>query len=304
MNFLQKIRNGLRKTRDKLVGDLQRIVSRKKIDAETLDELETALISADFGVEMAAKIVEGVKKSAQKSETVDIFAIAADEIQRVFSQFSAEIRRADGEKPVVILLVGVNGTGKTTTAAKLAHDLKRENFAVLLAACDTFRAAAIDQLKIWGERVGCDVIAGQHGADASAVAFDALQAAKSRGADFLIVDTAGRQHTKKHLMEEMKKLKRTLQKLSPTAPHEILLVVDGTTGMNALAQAREFHDALGVTGLIVTKLDGTAKGGIVVAIANELKIPVKFVGLGEQADDLQPFDPKTFAEALFGQNLA
>jgi fused signal recognition particle receptor len=205
------------------------------------------------------------------------------------------------QRPTVILLAGVNGTGKTTSTAKLAHLLKEQGNTVLLAACDTFRAAAIEQLKIWAGRVGCDIVAGQYGADSAAIAFDALEAAVKRNADYLLIDTAGRLHTKANLMEEMKKMRRVLQKRLPDAPHEVLLVLDGTTGSNALHQAREFHKTLGVTGLIVTKLDGTAKGGIVVAIARELKIPVKFIGLGEQVDDLQPFDPKSFAAALFGE---
>ncbi len=199
------------------------------------------------------------------------------------------------------MVAGVNGTGKTTSTAKLAHYLKQQGRSVLLAAGDTFRAAAIEQLKIWGERVGCEVIAGQYGAAAAALAFDAVEAGIKRNADYILVDTAGRLHTKKNLMEEMKKIRRSVEKRLPAAPHEVLLVLDATTGSNALNQVREFHDALGVTGLVVTKLDGTAKGGVVVAIARGLKIPVKFIGLGEQVDDLQPFDPAQFAAAMFSE---
>jgi fused signal recognition particle receptor len=305
MNLFEKFRDGLKKTSTKLASEIQRIVTRSpRLDPESLDELEAALIAADLGVATATAIVERVREAGQP----DVMAIARAEIERELTSCA----RSNGlplvtgrslqpeERPRVVLLAGVNGTGKTTSAAKLAHWLKSQGHSVLLAACDTFRAAAIEQLKIWGERTGCEVIAGQYGADTAAVAFDALQAALKRKVDYLLVDTAGRLHTKKNLMEEMKKMRRSLQKVLPQAPHETLLVLDATTGSNALHQAREFHQALGVTGLIVTKLDGTVKGGIVVAIARELKIPVLFIGLGEQLDDLQPFDPKQFAEALFG----
>jgi fused signal recognition particle receptor len=304
MNLFQKFRDGLRKTQEKLSSEIKRIVTRApKLDAESLEELEAALISTDVGIDTAVKIVELTKQAAKQSGQVDVFAIARAEIERELGTASSGLAKA-AQPPTVILLAGVNGTGKTTSAAKLAHLLKGQGNKVLLAACDTFRAAAIEQLKIWGQRVGCDVIAGQYGADSSAIAYDALEAAINRRVDYLLIDTAGRLHTKKHLMEEMKKMHRSLQKKVPTAPHEVLLVLDSTTGTNALNQARQFHQALGVTGLIVTKLDGTAKGGIVVAIARDLKIPVKFIGLGEQVDDLQPFDPKQFAEALFGGTAA
>jgi fused signal recognition particle receptor len=295
MGLFQKFRDGLRKTSTKLEKEIKRIVTRSpQIDAEALDELEAALISADFGVATATAIVERVRNAGQP----DVMAIARAEIERELGVTTPQLAKA-AQPPTVVLLAGVNGTGKTTSAAKLAHWLKSQDQSVLLAACDTFRAAAIEQLKIWGDRTGCDVIAGQYGADSAAVAFDALQAAVNRKVDYLLVDTAGRLHTKKNLMEEMKKMHRSLQKVVPAAPHEVLLVLDATTGTNGLVQAREFHQTLGVTGLVVTKLDGTAKGGIAVAIARDLKIPVKFVGLGEQIDDLQPFDPKQFAEVLF-----
>lgn len=304
MNLLRKFRDGLRKTQEKLSSEIKRIVTRApKLDAESLEELEAALIATDIGIDTAVKIVEQTKAAAKQSGQVDVFAIARAEIERELGVASRGLAKAP-QPPTVILLAGVNGTGKTTSAAKLAHWLKEQGNAVLLAACDTFRAAAIEQLKIWGQRVGCEVIAGQYGADSAAIAYDALEAAINRRVDYLIIDTAGRLHTKKNLMEEMKKMHRSLRKKLPTAPHEVLLVLDSTTGTNALNQACEFHQALGVTGLIVTKLDGTAKGGIVVAIARELKIPVKFIGLGEQVDDLQPFDPTQFAEALFGEGEA
>jgi fused signal recognition particle receptor len=304
MGLFQKFRQGLRKTQEKLATEIKRIVARApKLDAESLEELEAVLISTDIGVDTAVKIVELTREAANQSGQVDVFAIARTEIERELGVASPGLVKAP-QPPTVILLAGVNGTGKTTSTAKLAYWLKAQGNTVLLAACDTFRAAAIEQLKIWGQRVGCEVIAGQYGADSAAIAYDALEAAISRHVDYLIIDTAGRLHTKKNLMEEMKKMHRSLQKKAPSAPHEILLVLDSTTGTNALNQAREFHQALGITGLIVTKLDGTAKGGIVVAIARELKISVKFVGLGEQVDDLQPFEPKQFAEALFGESLA
>jgi len=310
MNLFQKFRDGLTKTSARLAGEIKRIIARSpgKLDAAALDDLEAALIAADLGVDTAMRIVEQVRRSGHS----DVLAVARQEIERELfvgpapglstgtdgtSQRLVLPRAA--QPPTVVLLVGVNGTGKTTTTAKLAHFLKGQGHTVLLAACDTFRAAAIEQLKIWGGRTGCEVVAGQYGADSAALAFDALGAAISRRVDYLLIDTAGRLHTKANLMEEMKKMRRSLEKRLPGAPHEVLLVVDGTTGTNALHQAREFHQALGVTGLVVTKLDGTAKGGIVVAIARELKIPVKFLGLGEQLDDLQPFDPQSFAAALF-----
>ncbi len=295
MNLFQKVRHGLQKTSTKLTSEIKRIIARApSLDAESLDELEVALIAADFGIGTATAIVERVREAGNP----DVLAIARAEVERELGLTPHALAKA--APPTVVLLAGVNGTGKTTSTAKLAHFLKSQGHTVLLAACDTFRAAAIEQLKIWGERTGCEVIAGQYGADSAAVAFDALQAAVNRKVDYLIVDTAGRLHTKKNLMEEMKKMHRSLQKVVPAAPHETLLVLDASTGSNALVQAREFHNALGVTGLIVTKLDGTAKGGIVVAIARELKIPVKFIGLGEQLDDLQAFEPKQFAAALFG----
>jgi fused signal recognition particle receptor len=302
MSLFQKFRVGLRKTHDKLATELKRIVTRQpRLDAESLEELEATLISTDIGVDTAVKIVELTREAAKQSGQVDVFAIARAEIERELGAASHGLAKA-AQPPTVLLLAGVNGTGKTTSAAKLAHLLKEQGNTVLLAACDTFRAAAIEQLKIWGQRVGCDVIAGQYGADSAAIAYDALEAAINRHADYLLIDTAGRLHTKKNLMEEMKKMHRSLRKKLPAAPHEVLLVLDSTTGTNALNQASEFHHALGVTGLVVTKLDGTAKGGIVVAIARELNIPVKFIGLGEQVDDLQPFDPKGFAEALFAES--
>ena len=304
MNLFQKFRDGLKKTSTKLATEIKRIVTRApKLDAEALDDLEAVLIASDIGIGTTTRIIDQTKAAAKQAGTADVFAIARAEIERELGSATHQLVKAP-TAPTVILLAGVNGTGKTTSTAKLAHYLKANGNTVLLAACDTFRAAAIEQLKIWGDRVGCDVIASTYGADSAALAFDAVGAAVSRKMDYLLIDTAGRLHTKQNLMEEMKKMRRVLQKRLPDAPHEVLLVLDATTGANALNQAREFHHTLGVTGLVVTKLDGTAKGGIVVAIARELKLPVKFIGLGEQLDDLQVFDPQLFTTALFGELTA
>ncbi|MCG3148065.1 MAG: Signal recognition particle receptor FtsY [Verrucomicrobiae bacterium] len=304
MSLFQKFRAGLKKTSTKLAGEIKRIVTRApRLDADALDELEAALIATDIGIGTTGAIIDQTKAAAKKTGQVDVFAIARAEIARELGVATHHLNKAP-QAPTVVLLAGVNGAGKTTTTAKLAHLLKGQGNSVLLAACDTFRAAAIEQLKIWGGRVGCEVIAGEYGSDSAALAFDALGAALARKSDYLLVDTAGRLHTKQNLMEEMKKMHRVLQKRLPGTPHETLLVLDATTGSNALNQAREFHQLLGVTGLVVTKLDGTAKGGIVVAIARELKLPVKFIGLGEQLDDLQPFDPQQFAAALFSEPVA
>ena len=304
MNLFQKFRDGLKKTSTKLATEIKRIVTRApKLDAEALDDLEAVLIASDIGIGTTTRIIDQTKAAAKQAGTADVFAIARAEIERELGSTTHQLVKAP-TAPTVILLAGVNGTGKTTSTAKLAHYLKAQGNTVLLAACDTFRAAAIEQLKIWGDRVGCDVIASTYGADSAALAFDAVGAAVSRKMDYLLIDTAGRLHTKQNLMEEMKKMRRVLQKRLPDAPHEVLLVLDATTGANALNQAREFHHTLGVTGLVVTKLDGTAKGGIVVAIARELKLPVKFIGLGEQLDDLQVFDPQLFTNALFGEMAA
>jgi fused signal recognition particle receptor len=246
------------------------------------------------------QIVAAVKKAyeTQGRDGVDVFGVAQREIAAGLGTPAAGLKHTAGG-PTVVSIVGVNGTGKTTTAAKLAHLVRGQGHTALLGACDTFRAAAIEQLKLWGQRLKIDVIAGAYGADAAAVAHDAVAAAQSRQVDFVFIDTAGRLHTKHNLMQELQKVHRVMGRQLPGAPHEVLLVLDATTGMNALNQAREFHKTVPLTGLIVTKLDGTSKGGMVIAIQRELGLPVKFVGLGEQADDLQPFDPKTFAEALF-----
>lgn len=299
LGLFQKFRDGLAKTHEKLIGEIKRIVTRApRLDAESLDELEAVLVASDIGLETTMQIIEEVRKTSAETREVEVVGIARRIISETLASQPATLKRA-AQAPTVVVLLGVNGTGKTTSTAKLAHQLKQDGHSVLLAACDTFRAAAIEQLKIWGQRTGCDVISGQYNSDSAAIAFDALDAAISRKCDYLLIDTAGRLHTKKNLMDEMAKLQRVLRKRLPDAPHETLLVLDASTGMNGLNQAREFHQAIGVSGLIVTKLDGTAKGGIVVAINRELKIPVKFIGVGEQVDDLQPFDAKAFSDALF-----
>jgi len=301
MGLFEKFKGGLHKTHSRLAHEIKRIVTLSpKLTGATLEELEAALLGADLGTAMSDQIIAAVKRAyeTQGRSGLEIFAVAQRELQKSLASNSAELLRNSGALTVVSL-IGVNGTGKTTTAAKLAKRIQDNGGTALLAACDTFRAAAIEQIKIWGHRLEVPVIAGEYGADPAAVAHDAVVAAQARNADYLFVDTAGRLHTKHNLMQELQKLHRVMDKKLPGAPHEKLIVLDASTGMNALNQAREFHKAVNLTGLIVTKLDGTSKGGIVVAIQKELGLPIKFVGLGEQADDLQPFDAEKFAEAMF-----
>lgn len=303
MGFFAKIKAGLQKTQQKLVHELKRIVSLSpKLSASSISDIEAALMSADMGMLMTRQIVGAVQQAyeTQGRGGDDVFTIARREVERAFEgNGSGLIREPEGV--TVVSIVGVNGTGKTTTTAKLAHYLRSRDQSAVIAACDTFRAAAIEQLKLWGQRLDVPVVAGAYGADAAAVGHDAVSAARARKSDYLLVDTAGRLHTKHNLMQELQKLHRVIGKQAPGAPHEVLLVLDATTGMNALNQAREFHKAVPLTGLVITKLDGTSKGGMVVAIRKELGLPVKFIGVGEQADDLQPFDAKEFAEALFSE---
>jgi len=301
MGLFDKFKSALTKTHDKLTHEIKRIVTRSpKLDAATLEEIEYALISADLGMEMTSQIIAVAKKTyeTQGSDGLDVLGIAMREVETSLVVKEPGLRRA-ASGLTVVSIVGVNGTGKTTTSAKLANLVQAEGKTALLAACDTFRAAAIEQLKLWGHKLNVEVVAGAYHADPAAVAHDAITAATSRKADYLFIDTAGRLHTKHNLMQELQKVHRVIGKQLEGAPHEVLLVLDATTGMNALTQAREFNKAVPLTGLIVTKLDGTSKGGMVVAIQKELGIPIKFVGLGEKADDLQPFDPKQFAQALF-----
>jgi len=301
----QKFTQGLAKTRDLLVEKVEDLVRRyKKIDDDFFDELEEILITSDVGVNTVMQLIDDLRAEVRKRKIEN-----AMDLQPILSEKLVELLKSGEDADTalqvedgrlnVILFVGVNGVGKTTTIGKMAHMFKQQNKKVLLAAGDTFRAAAIEQLEVWGERVGVEVIKHQQGSDPAAVIYDAVQAAKSRGVDVLLCDTAGRLQNKVNLMEELAKVRRVVAREVPGAPHEVLLVLDATTGQNALSQARTFGETAGVTGIVLTKLDGTAKGGIVIAIRNELNIPVKFVGLGEKMDDLQPFDPEQFVHALF-----
>jgi fused signal recognition particle receptor len=301
MGFFDRIKTGLQKTHSQLVHEIKRIVTRSpRLTGESLEELEAALLGADLGLAISEQIIREVKKAyeGQGSEAADVFQIAARQIERNFADQPVALLHQPNALTVVSI-VGVNGTGKTTTTAKLAHFAQTRNQTAVLAACDTFRAAAIEQLKLWGQRLNVPVIHGAYGADPAAVAHDAVTAATSRRSDYLFIDTAGRLHTKLNLMQELQKLHRVIGRQLPGAPHEVLLVLDGSTGMNALNQTREFHKAVPLTGLVITKLDGTSKGGAVLAIQKELQLPVKFIGLGEQPDDLQPFNATEFARALF-----
>lgn len=302
--FFSSVAKGLKKTRDSLSRGLGTLFLGKKIiDQELLEEIETQLILADIGIEVTQKIIKDLTNKVSRKELNDpqaLYSALKQDLLNVLTPLSQQDRfLANGSKPNVILVIGVNGTGKTTTIGKLTRHLQEENKKVLLAAGDTFRAAAIEQIQIWGQRTNTPVIAQHSGADSASVIFDAYQAAKAREIDILIADTAGRLHTQSHLMEELKKIKRVLSKIDPLAPQEVILVLDATTGQNALRQAEQFHEAMGVTGLVITKLDGTAKGGIIFAIAEKMKLPIYFIGVGEQADDLLPFDPNEFIDALF-----
>ena len=298
MGLFENLKNGLAKTRGVLNAPIEDIFSSKKIDDESLEELEEALIAGDVGVKGALEIVEHLRENSMRLKD------ASSVKEFIKSEMAALLGKPAplipfGEPPFVILTIGVNGVGKTTTIGKIASKFASEGMRVVLAASDTFRAAAIDQLGIWAERAEVEIVKHQSGSDPAAVAFDAVEAAKSRGADVVIVDTAGRLHTKANLMEELKKISRVITKSMPDAPQEVLLVLDATTGQNALRQAEIFNKAVGVTGIALTKLDGTAKGGIVFAIRRELGIPVRLIGVGEGVDDLQEFRPEEFVHALF-----
>ena len=301
MGFFDKLKSAITKTTSVLAHEIQRIVTRSpRMTGTSVEELEAALLAADLGLPMAQQIGSAVRAAyeSQGRSGFDVFEIAAREVEKSLSSAdSALVRRPEGV--TVVSLVGVNGTGKTTTSAKLAHLIRGQGQSAVLAACDTFRAAAVEQLKLWGARLDVPVIAGVPNADPAAVAHDAITAAQARGAQYLFVDTAGRLHTKQNLMQELAKVHRVMDKKLPGAPHEVLLVLDGSSGQNAINQAREFNRICRLTGLVITKLDGTSKGGVVVAIQRELGIPVKFIGVGEQPDDLQPFVAKDFANALF-----
>jgi fused signal recognition particle receptor len=297
-NLLERLKQGIQKTRS---GFVEAFTGRREIDADLLDEIEYALITADIGVKTATEIIDSLRQRVDRNLVGDI-----DELKRLIRERLVEALQSVerplphvDQPPAVVLMVGVNGAGKTTTIGKLAHRYKAENRSVLLCAADTFRAAAIEQLEIWGERTGTEVIRQNQGADPSAVLFDSLTAAKARKFDYVIVDTAGRLHTKANLMAELEKMRRTASRVVPGAPHEVLLVMDATTGQNGLEQARQFTAASGVTGIVLTKLDGTAKGGVTVAIAQELGLPIRYVGVGEQLDDLLPFEAERFVDSLF-----
>ena len=301
--LFERLQQAVEKTRAGLVDRIEDLVQGKReIDADLLDELEMTLIAADLGARTATEILDAVRDKVNRRQLSDAAELKAQIRRRLLEILTSADRPAravDGE-PEVILVVGVNGTGKTTTIGKLAHHLRVQDRKVLLCAADTFRAAAIEQLEIWGDRTSTEVIKQKAGSDPSAVLFDALQSARARKMDYVIVDTAGRLHTKSNLMAELEKMKRIAARVIPEAPHEVLLVMDATTGQNGLEQARKFTSTAGVTGIVLTKLDGTAKGGVVVAIARELGLPIRYVGVGEKADDLIPFDPESFIDSLFG----
>lgn len=302
-SFLQRMKEAVTRTRESLSEHIDDVVSfRREIDRETLDDLEATLIAADLGTATTATVLDALREKVDRKQVANVEElkrVLKDELLAILSAAEQRpVQKVDGE-PEVILVVGVNGTGKTTSIGKLTHLLRGQGKTVLLAAADTFRAAAIEQLEIWGDRTGTEVIKNKPGGDPAAVLFDALQAAKARNTDYVIVDTAGRLHTKSSLMEELAKMRRTAQRFSTNAPHETLLVMDATTGQNGLQQARLFTQSAGVTGIVLTKLDGTAKGGVVVAICKELGLPVRYVGVGEKAGDLLPFNPQDFVTSLF-----
>jgi len=302
-SFLDRMKEAVTRTRENLAERIEEAVSfSKEIDRNTLDDLEATLIGADLGTTTTHEVLEKLREKADRKQIKDVDELKRllkDELLAILTAAnSSPVQRVDGT-PEVILVVGVNGTGKTTTIGKLAQVFRGQGKNVLLCAADTFRAAAIEQLEIWGQRTGTEVIKTKAGGDPAAVLFDALQAATARNTDYVVVDTAGRLHTKTNLMSELDKMRRTAQRIIPGAPHETLLVMDATTGQNGLQQARLFMEAAGVTGIVLTKLDGTAKGGVVVAISRELGVPVRYVGVGEKATDLLPFDPKEFVDSLF-----
>ncbi len=299
MGFLDKLKSGLAKTRKSLVERVETVLLNRKIDETVLDEIEEILISSDVGAEAAGQIIGMLKDKVRAGAIRDVSNVKVALQEEMSAMLGNPQPLAISAKPHVILMIGVNGVGKTTTIGKLSSRFRSEGRSVLLAAGDTFRAAAVEQLDIWAQRTGASIIKHQSGSDPAAVAFDAVEAAKSRGSDIVIIDTAGRLHTKSQLMDELKKVDRVIKKAMPDAPHEKLLVIDATTGQNALRQAKIFNEAVGLTGIVLTKLDGTAKGGIIFAIQKEVNIPVKLIGIGEGVEDLRDFDPRDFVTALF-----
>ena len=300
--FFQRLKEGLSKTHQGMASKIDELISgQKKIDDRLLEELEEILITSDIGVKTTRELLDKVTEKVKRKELED-----ADHLKKALQEEMFLILRQQEKpldpsmaRPFVIMVIGVNGTGKTTTISKMAQKFKGQGKSVLLVAGDTFRAAAIEQLEIWGRRVGCEVIRHQSGSDPSAVVFDALKAGKARGSDIIIVDTAGRLHTKVNLMEELKKVKRVMAREIPNSPHEILLVLDATTGQNAISQTKMLNQELGVSGIALTKLDGTAKGGILIGISDELKIPIRYIGIGEKAEDLREFSARDFVDAIF-----
>jgi fused signal recognition particle receptor len=300
--FTEKLKAGLAKTKDKLLGGLKAVLPfGRDLDADLIDEMEDYLYSADIGPKTVMKIVESVRESFKNKEittTDECFAFLKERLRSMMADDRRGITHAESG-PTVILVAGVNGSGKTTSIAKLGHILARDGKKVMFAASDTFRAAAVEQLSIWADRIGVDIVKKQQGSDPASVAFDACEAARARGMDYLVVDTAGRLHTQKNLMQELEKIQRVLGKKIEGAPHEVILVLDANNGQNAIAQAEQFKQHVTITGLFLTKLDGTAKGGAVIGIRDQIDVPVKFIGVGEKAEDIEEFDPEAFVEALF-----
>lgn len=301
-DLLQRLKERIVKTRESFAGRVDRLfLGKKEINLDLLENLEEILITADLGMCTATQLIKRIQEKVKRKELSDAIALKNYLREEILTLLRLPQKEEEdlAARPAVILVIGVNGVGKTTTIGKLAYRSKSLGQNVMLVAADTFRAAAIEQLEIWGKRVGVALVKQKSGADPSAVVFDALEAAQSRQTDIMFIDTAGRLHTKVNLMEELKKVKRIIQRKMPEAPHEVLLVLDATTGQNAISQARLFNDALGVTGIVLTKLDGTAKGGVIIGISNELQIPIRFIGIGEKMEDLREFDPETFVNALF-----
>lgn len=302
LGSFDKLKKSLTKTKDNLLGKISGVVSRRKIDDDLLEEIEEILIEADVGVPATMRLIDNLKETARERKLTEgeaVMDLLKEEIAAILAGQNGQVTEEPAGKPVIWLITGVNGVGKTTTIGKLATLFAGEGKKVMIAACDTFRAAAIDQIGIWAERSGVDIIRSQEHADPASVAFDAASAARSRQVDLLLIDTAGRLHTKSNLMEELKKIRRVVQKAAPEATILAKLIIDGNTGQNAVSQVKTFTEAVGCDGIIITKLDGTAKGGVVIAVAEELGVPVDFIGLGEKIDDIQRFDSRQFAEALF-----
>ncbi|MDH5325453.1 MAG: signal recognition particle-docking protein FtsY [Gammaproteobacteria bacterium] len=301
-----RLRSGLQRTRSNLTdGMANLLLGQKSIDSDILEEIEMQLLSADVGVEATQSIVQDLTQRVERKQLADqtgLFAALREDMLKILHNSSAPLQIDPSHSPFVILMVGVNGAGKTTTIGKLARRLRDQGHSVLLAAGDTFRAAAVEQLQEWGKRNDIPVVAQHTGADSASVIFDALESAKARGIDVLIADTAGRLHTQSNLMEELKKVRRVLGKLDPGAPHEVMLVLDAGIGQNAIVQAKQFHDAVSVSGITLTKLDGTAKGGVIFAIAKQLGLPIRFIGIGETVEDLRPFEAEEFVDALLSRD--